>query len=60
MITEEQGMAPKTFSKDAMKELQKLNWTGNIRELRNVVERLLILCDKTITDKDVNMYARPK
>jgi two-component system nitrogen regulation response regulator NtrX len=60
MITDEQGMAGKTFSKEALKELQKLNWTGNIRELRNVVERLLILCDKTITDKDVNTYARPK
>jgi DNA-binding NtrC family response regulator len=60
MISEEQGMVPKTFSKEAMKELQKLNWTGNIRELRNVVERLLILCDKVITDKDVNTYARPK
>ena len=60
LISEEQGMASKTFSKEALKELQKLNWTGNIRELRNVVERLIILCDKVITDKDVNMYARPK
>lgn len=60
MICEEQGMPSKVFSKEALKELQKLNWTGNIRELRNVVERLLILCDKTITDKDVNTYARPK
>ncbi|MEW6468990.1 MAG: sigma-54 dependent transcriptional regulator [Bacteroidota bacterium] len=59
MICSEQGMAPKTFSKEALKELQKINWTGNIRELRNVVERLLILCDKTITDKDVQAYARP-
>ncbi|HEY6161332.1 MAG TPA: sigma-54 dependent transcriptional regulator [Bacteroidia bacterium] len=60
MICEEQGTPQKTFSKEALKELQKLNWTGNIRELRNVVERLIILCDKMITDKDVNMYARPK
>lgn len=58
-ITEEQSMPAKTFSKEALKELQKINWTGNIRELRNVVERLLILCDKTITDKDVIAYARP-
>lgn len=59
MICEEHGMPPKTFSKEAIKELQKINWTGNIREFRNVVERLIILCDKTITDKDVIAYARP-
>ena len=59
MICEDHGMPPKTFSKDAIKELQKINWTGNIREFRNVVERLIILCDKTITDKDVIAYARP-
>jgi len=60
LISQEQGMVSKTFSKDALKELQKINWTGNIRELRNVIERLLILCEKTITDKDVAAYARPK
>jgi two-component system nitrogen regulation response regulator NtrX len=59
MICEDHGMPLKTFSKDAIKELQKINWTGNIREFRNVVERLIILCDKTITDKDVVAYARP-
>ncbi|MCW3086111.1 MAG: Fis family transcriptional regulator [Bacteroidetes bacterium] len=59
MICEDHGMPAKTFSKDAIKELQKINWTGNIREFRNVVERLIILCDKTITDKDVIAYARP-
>ncbi|MCE3280207.1 MAG: Fis family transcriptional regulator [Bacteroidetes bacterium] len=59
MICEDHGMPQKTFSKDAIKELQKINWTGNIREFRNVVERLIILCDKTITDKDVIAYARP-
>ena len=58
-ICEEHGIAPKSFSKDAVKELQKLNWTGNIREFRNVVERLIILCDKTISDKDIAAYARP-
>ena len=51
------GMPQKTFSPEALKELQKINWTGNIRELRNVVERLVILCDKKITDKDVKAYA---
>lgn len=59
LVCEDYGMPPKTFTKEAIKELQKLNWTGNIREFRNVVERLIILCDKTITDKDVIAYARP-
>ncbi|MDF2438332.1 MAG: Fis family transcriptional regulator [Bacteroidota bacterium] len=59
MICEDHGMPQKAFSKEAIKELQKINWTGNIREFRNVVERLIILCDKTITDKDVIAYARP-
>jgi DNA-binding NtrC family response regulator len=59
LICEEHGVPQKNFSKEAIKELQKINWTGNIRELRNVVERLIILCDKTITDKDVIAYARP-
>ena len=59
MICEDHGMPLKTFTKEAIKELQKINWTGNIREFRNVVERLIILCDKTITDKDVIAYARP-
>lgn len=59
MICEDHGMPLKTFSKEAIKELQKINWTGNIREFRNVVERLIILCDKTITDKDVIAYSRP-
>jgi two-component system nitrogen regulation response regulator NtrX len=42
---------------EAIKELQKINWTGNIRELRNVAERLVILSDKKITDKDVVQFA---
>ncbi|MEI6487796.1 MAG: sigma-54 dependent transcriptional regulator [Bacteroidota bacterium] len=58
-ICEEHGMPTKTFTKEAIKELQKINWTGNIREFRNVVERLIILCDKTITEKEVLAYARP-
>ena len=44
---------------DAIKELQKINWTGNIREFRNVLERLIILCEKEITGKDVTSYAMP-
>ncbi len=58
-ISEDHGMPLKVFTKEAIKELQKINWTGNIREFRNVVERLIILCDKIITDKDVIAYARP-
>lgn len=58
-ICEESGVAKSTITKDAIAELQKINWTGNIRELRNVIERLLILCDKNITGKDVKMYAHP-
>lgn len=56
-ICEDYGMPLKTFTAEALKELQKINWTGNIRELRNVTERLVILCDKKITDKDVKQFA---
>ncbi len=56
-LCEEHGMPKKSFTKEAIKELQKINWTGNIREFRNVVERLIILCDKSISDKDVTAYA---
>lgn len=58
-ICEEHGLAPKTFTAEAINELQKIPWTGNIRELRNVIERLIILCDKNITDKDVTLFAQP-
>lgn len=58
-ICNEQGIPQKQFSKDALKELQKINWTGNIRELRNVVERLIILGDKIISGKDVQTFAQP-
>ncbi len=56
-ICTEYGMPVKQFTAEAIKELQKINWTGNIRELRNVVERLIILSDKKITDKDVTQFA---
>ena len=59
-ICNEQGMPEKEFSDAGLKELQKVNWTGNIRELRNIVERLIILCERTITDKDVKTYANPQ
>lgn len=58
-ILEEQGIPSKKFTKDALEELQKINWTGNIRELRNVVERLVILCDNKITGEDVKAFATP-
>jgi two-component system, NtrC family, nitrogen regulation response regulator NtrX len=54
-----QGRPMMGISKDAVTELQKIRWTGNIRELRNVIERLVILCDKEIKAADVLMYARP-
>lgn len=59
-ILEEQGMPSKSFTKDALIALQEINWTGNIRELRNVVERLVILCDNKITGEDVTTFATPK
>jgi len=58
-ICNEYGTAKKTITREAIDELKKINWTGNIREFRNVLERLLILCDKEITDKDVIAYAQP-
>ncbi len=56
-ICAEHGMAKKNITDDAIKELQKKPWTGNIREFRNVIERLIILCDKEITGKDVSAFA---
>jgi DNA-binding NtrC family response regulator len=56
-IAQEQGTAKKAFSKAAIKELQQINWTGNIRELRNVVERLIILGGKEVSEEDVKLFA---
>ena len=58
-ISKESGMAKKRVSADAIAALQKLPWTGNIRELRNVAERLMILCGPEITAADVIAYATP-
>ncbi len=58
-ICEEHGIAPKIVSTEGLDELQKINWTGNIREFRNVMERLIILCGNEITQKDVMDFARP-
>ncbi len=56
-IAEEQGTAQKMFSDEAIAELQKMEWTGNIRELRNVVERLIILGGQSISPEDVKTFA---
>jgi two-component system nitrogen regulation response regulator NtrX len=56
-IAEEQGNAQKSFSKEAIKLLQEYDWTGNIRELRNVVERLIILGGTEISELDVKLFA---
>lgn len=59
MACEEQGIALKKFTTDAYEALKKIKWTGNVRELHNVVERLVILCDKEIKGDDVMRYANP-
>ena len=56
-ICGEQGIAKKSFEPEAIKALQQKQWTGNIRQLRNVVERLIILAGAKITKEDVEMYA---
>jgi len=58
-ICNDYGMPPKKISEAAIEELKRLPWTGNIRELRNMVERLIILSDKIITDGDVKAFANP-
>lgn len=58
IICEEQGVKKKELEKAALKELQQYDWTGNIRELRNVVERLIILSGKSITKKDVEQFVK--
>nr|WP_319998795.1 sigma-54 dependent transcriptional regulator [uncultured Draconibacterium sp.] len=58
-ICGEYGMQEKTITEKGIEELQKINWTGNIREFRNVIERLIILCDNEITDADVLKFAAP-
>lgn len=60
IICDEQGIPQKSFSSSALNELQAINWTGNIRELRNIIERLTILCAEEITGEDVKRYANPK
>lgn len=59
LICQEQGIQPKTIADGAYQALKEINWTGNIRELRNVIERLIILGGVTITRADVEAYANP-
>ncbi|MCD6346215.1 MAG: sigma-54-dependent Fis family transcriptional regulator [Bacteroidales bacterium] len=56
-VCDEMGLQKKDITEDAIEELQKNSWTGNIREFRNVIERLLILCGPTIQAGDVKQYA---
>ena len=58
-ICEHQGKAPLVVTEEAFDALKKIKWTGNIRELRNVVERLVILCDGRITEDDIKKYSMP-
>ncbi len=59
-IADDYGHPPKTFTPGAIKSLQDYNWTGNIRELANVIERLFILSDQTVSEADVELYVYPK
>jgi two-component system nitrogen regulation response regulator NtrX len=59
LICNEYGVSKKILTSDSVEELKKIKWTGNIREFRNVLERLIILCPNEITGKDVRAYALP-
>ena len=60
IICKEQGIEPKTFSKESISLLQDYTWSGNIRELRNVVERLIILGGSPISEKDIKLFTTKK
>ena len=60
IISKEQGIETKKFNKDSLKLLEDYNWSGNVRELRNVVERLIILGGETISKDDVSLFATKK
>lgn len=59
LICADYGVTKMDIKEDAIEELKKINWTGNIREFRNVLERLIILCNKEIKAEDVVAYAQP-
>ncbi len=60
VVCNDHGIARKAFDEKAIQALTAINWTGNIRELRNVIERLVILAGDVITEQDVNLFANPK
>lgn len=60
MVCTEHGIPRKEFTEDALEALKQTNWTGNIRELRNIVERLVILCGDKITGNDVAIFGNPQ
>jgi DNA-binding NtrC family response regulator len=60
VVCNDHGIARKAFDQKAIQALYTINWTGNIRELRNVIERLVILAGDVITEQDVNLFANPK
>lgn len=57
-ISQEEGVAPKPIEKCALERLTMLDWSGNVRELRNVVERLMVLSGDTITLDDIEQYCQ--
>ena len=57
LICSDQGVPTKSFDDKAIEALKKINWTGNIRELRNIIERLVILCGPLISKEDVELYS---
>lgn len=60
MVCAEHGIARKSFDESALKALKETDWSGNIRELRNIVERLIILCGNVVKGDDVKMFANPR
>jgi two-component system nitrogen regulation response regulator NtrX len=60
MTCADHGIPRKKFTEDALEALKNTNWSGNIRELRNVIERMVILCDNEITGFDVNTFSNPR
>jgi DNA-binding NtrC family response regulator len=60
MVCAEHGVSRKSFSDSALNQLKVTDWSGNIRELRNIIERLVILCGQEISGDDVKMFANPK
>ena len=58
-ISAANGKAPLVYSDEALQMLEEMPWTGNVRELRNVVERLAILCDQRVEAKDIELYVKP-